>query len=152
MSSPQEDRDWLTPHALHKVTQSMANSANSSLSGGRPSLFRWPCTHTNTDTHSWQPNTVVYLTSSNISEEQLRREVIPEGPIPLSEPRISACVSIFTNRAVCVRVYVCMHACVRVLVNTALRRLEYVLNRQSEDISRKWAYFGRPSLNFIITF
>lgn len=59
--------------------------------------------------------TVVYLTSSNVSEEQLRREVILKGPIPLREPHISAYVSIFTIRAegslfiyVCVRVYLCV--------------------------------------------
>lgn len=62
----------------------------SSLSGGKPSPFK---TSRRTQTHSWPANTVVYWASSNISEEQLRREVFPGGLIgPFPCP-----VSISTN-------------------------------------------------------
>lgn len=54
-------------------------------------------THTHTTD---SPIQTVYVTSTNVSEEQLRREVILKGLIPLRELYISSYVSVSTNRAV----------------------------------------------------
>lgn len=54
------------------------------------------------------PIQTVYLTSTNVSEEQLRREVILKGPVPLTELYISAYVSVSTNRTKG-RLCVCIH-------------------------------------------
>lgn len=57
--------------------------------------------HTQIYTHTTDsPIQTVYVTSTNVSEEQLRREVILKGLIPLTELYISSYVSVSTNRAV----------------------------------------------------